>query len=321
VNRREFLARGVGAAPILLGVPSAWARAARHEPLALVTADKEAHVVAIGLASGRIRRRLHTLDGPRSIQSGRDGTAVVAHTAMGAISLLAGSPLHVRRVLRGFVEPRYTVIAPNGRHAFVTDSGGGEVVVVDLVRGRVVRRVGVGDHARHVTLDRHGRTLWIGLGSSAAEIAVVSVADPLRPQVVRRVRPPFLAHDVGFSPSGRRIWVTAGRERRVAVYAASGHRPLGELAADAAPQHVTFGPSLAYVASGEGGSVRVHALSDRGLVRQTRVPLGSYNVQRAWGRVLTPSLARGTLTILDAHGRVLREVRVATAAHDACVVG
>jgi hypothetical protein len=50
------------------------------------------------------------------------------------------------------------------------------------------------------------------------------------------------------------------------------------------------------------------------------VPIGSYNVQRALGRVLTPSLARGTLTILDAHGRVVSEVVVARAAHDSCAV-
>jgi DNA-binding beta-propeller fold protein YncE len=318
VNRREFVAAGVAAAPVVLAGPAAWAR--RREPLALVTADKEAHVVAVSLVSGRVRRRLHTLEGPRSIQSGRFGVAVVAHTAEGAISLLDGRAHHVRRVLRGFAEPRYSVIAPDGRHAFVTDSRAGEVAVVDLERARVVRRVGVGDHARHVTIDPAGRALWVGLGSSAAELAIVSVARATEPRLVRRIRPPFLAHDVGFSPSGRRVWVTAGRERRLAVYAAHGGSPLAQLSADDAPQHVTFGPSLAYVASGDGGSVRVHALSDHRLVRQTRVPIGSYNVQRALGHVLTPSLARGTLTVLDSHGRVIREVTVARAAHDACAV-
>jgi hypothetical protein len=36
--------------------------------------------------------------------------------------------------------------------------------------------------------------------------------------------------------------------------------------------------------------------------------------------VFTPSLGAGTLTILDARGRRLREVQVATAAHDACAL-
>jgi hypothetical protein len=50
------------------------------------------------------------------------------------------------------------------------------------------------------------------------------------------------------------------------------------------------------------------------------VPVGSYNVQQAQGRVLTPSLGRGTLSILDDGGRLLRREQVARSSHDACVV-
>jgi hypothetical protein len=90
--------------------------------------------------------------------------------------------------------------------------------------------------------------------------------------------------------------------------------------ADRAPQHVTFGPALAYVASGEGRSLHVHSLRDGRLLRATRIPIGSYNVQRSAGAVLTPSLNTGTLTVLDRHGRVRASPRVAAAAHDACVI-
>ncbi len=203
----------------------------------------------------------------------------------------------------------------------MTDSGHGEVAVVDLARARVVHRAEVGAHARHLTLDPAGRTLWVALGSSAAALAVVDVSEPTRPRLRRRVRPPFLAHDVGFSPSGVRVWVTAGREPRMAVYAAGAGRPARLLGADVAPQHVTFGPRAAYVASGEGRSLRVHALDDGRVRAAARTPLGSYNVLRRAGRVLTPSLNDGTLTVLDASGRTRWQVHVAPAAHDACVVG
>src|SRR5205823_9840165 len=136
--------------------------------------------------------------------------------------------------------------------------------------------------------------------------------DPLRPRVTRTFGARFLAHDVGVAPDGR-LWITAGREPRITLHGGP------ELAADAAPQHVTFGPGRAYVASGDGGSVRVHALDGR-LLHRARVPRGSYNVQRAGRFVLTPSLGAGTLTILDLHGNVRQIVRVADAAHDACMV-
>jgi hypothetical protein len=234
--------------------------------------------------------------------------------------LLDGRPLRVRRVLRGFGEPRYSVFTPDGAHAFVTDSGTGELAVVDLLRGRVVRRVEVGDAARHVTIDPAGRRVWVALGSSAPAVVMVDIRDPLRPRVTGRVHAPFLVHDVAFAPDGRHVWLTAGRERRLAIFRAAGGSRPPLLDADWAPQHVTFGPAAAYVASGEGRSVHVHALPDGRLLRRVRVPIGSYNVQHGGGAVLTPSLNMGTLTMLDRRGRVRAQPHVAAAAHDACVI-
>jgi DNA-binding beta-propeller fold protein YncE len=308
VDRREFL---------FCGLAMALYRAPRAT-LALVTADTEAHVVAVTLATGRVRARLHTLEGPRSIERGPGVSALVAHTSQGAVSLLEGAPPRVRRVLRGFGEPRYAAV--NGRYAYVSDSGHGELAVIDLERGRVVRRTAVGDHARHVSLAPDGRTLWVALGSSAAAIVVVDVSQPTRPHVIRHVRPPFGAHDVGFAPDGRRVWVTAGRERRVAVYRPHGTRPERLLAADEAPQHVGFAGAYAYVTSGDSGTMQTRAVHTGALRSSTPVPRGSYNVQAAAGRVLTPSLMHGTLTVLDRRGRVLASRRVAAAAHDSCAV-
>jgi hypothetical protein len=65
--------------------------------------------------------------------------------------------------------------------------------------------------------------------------------------------------------------------------------------------------------------VRAYSLAGR-LLRTARVPPGSYNVQHAWGRVLTPSLEQGTISVLDEAGVVLRRQRVARSSHDACFV-
>jgi hypothetical protein len=317
MTRRELLVAGVAAALLDPRGCGRRPRGARH-PLALVTADTEAHVVVVSLAGrAAVQARVRTLEGPRSIERAPGGAAVVGHPSEGAVTLLEGRPVRVRRVLRGFGEPRYTAVG--GRFAFVTDSGHGELAVIDLVRGRVVRRVEVGAFARHLSLAPDGRTAWISLGSSAAEIAVVDLSEGERPRVVGHVRPPFLAHDVGFAPDGRHVWVTAGRERRLAVYRAGG-RLAGVLAADEAPQHVSFAGGLAFVTSGDGGTAQVRVARDGALRRSVAIPRGSYNVQAAGGRVLTPSLMHGTLTVLDGAGRLVSERRVAAAAHDSCVV-
>ena len=60
--------------------------------------------------------------------------------------------------------------------------------------------------------------------------------------------------------------------------------------------------------------------ADGGVRHRARTPLGSYNVARGGGAVLTPSLGSGELTVLDATGRVRWSLGVADAAHDACVI-
>jgi hypothetical protein len=83
---------------------------------------------------------------------------------------------------------------------------------------------------------------------------------------------------------------------------------------------VTFIGGRAYVTSGDDGTLRIHDATDGRLLGATRVPVGSYNVQEGRGVVMTPSLERGTLCVLDRSGRLVHELRVAQSSHDACVV-
>jgi YVTN family beta-propeller protein len=316
MNRREFLAGAVTLPFALRLAPDAFAGG---DPVALVTADTQSRVAVARLSSGEVLRSIQTLPGPRSIETVAN-KALVCHTAIGAVSIIDGPTLRIRHVLRGFKEPRYTAAAPNGRHAFVTDSRSGEVVTVDVVTGRVVARVHVGGPARHVSVDSRGRRLWVSLGSKAEEVAVLDVSRPLQPWLLRRFRPPFLAHDVGFVPSTGHVWVSSGDRGALAVYEARTGDVLRRLRADAPPQHVTFFGSHAYVTSGEDGTLRVHSLRDGAVVRTTKVPVGSYNVQEAFGWIVTPSLDRGSFSILDRAGRVAHQVRVSPSSHDACFV-
>jgi DNA-binding beta-propeller fold protein YncE len=314
VDRRAFIA---GAASLVLA-PKALAQLGLDTEIALVTADLEARLVAVDLATGRIRRYVQTLPQPRSIET-VGGTAVVAHSELGVITLVRGETLEIARVLRGFGEPRYTAGHPDGRHAYVTDAERGEVVVLDVLRGRVLGHEQVGHLARHITIDPSGRRLWIALGKKAEEIAIVGIARPARPRLIGVIRPPFLAHDVGWTPDGARVWVSSGDREELAVYNPRTGKVLRRLAGDEPPQHVSFRGGRAYVTSGDSGTLRVHRVNGDAL-RTTAVPEGSYNVQQAHGWVVTPGLGRGSLCILDAAGRLVRRKQVARSSHDACII-
>jgi DNA-binding beta-propeller fold protein YncE len=312
VDRRRFLLAAAAAPFALREVPDALARAVG--PLALVTADTAAHVALVELATGRVRARIPTRPNPFSIE--RAGAhAVVAHTVLGVVSILGGRPLAVRHEV-AVEEPRYTAAARDGRHAFVTDSGGIAVRTLDLARGRVVASLALKQWPRHLSLAPDGRTLWVGLGTASEQIAVVDVADPLRPQLERYLTPGFLAHDVGFAPAGGRVWVTGGAADTIAVHERGAFR---RLPADAPPQHVTFLAGRVFVTSGGSGTLRVYDEAGRRLLRTSRIPAGSFNVQDAAGRILTPSLNAGTLTVAGPDGRVREEIRVSASCHDACL--
>jgi hypothetical protein len=316
VDRRGFI---VAASAFVLS-PQALAKS-RGRPVALVTADLESRIVAIDLVTGRRVKTIRTLPDPRSIQTVL-GTAVVAHTARGALCLIDGGSLSVRTVIDDLDEPRYTAGSPvgDGRYAYVTDSGLGGLVVVDVVRGRVVGRLALGGPARHVSVDRSGLYLWAALGTAANRIAVVDVREPARPRLLGRIRPSFLAHDVAFAPGGSRVWVTSGDRRQVAIFDRRTGRSVTRLEAGAPPQHVTFAARRAFVTSGDDGTLVVHSAQTGRVLGRTAVPVGSFNVQEGLGRILTPSLSRGTLCIVDRDGRRLGSVAVARSSHDAAVV-
>jgi hypothetical protein len=296
VNRREFLV-GAAALPVAMALgPRVGIARAAGTPHALVTADLESHVVALELASGEVIRRIRTGPGPRSIESGGRRLAVVAHTQHGVVSLLGGARLDVWKELDVFTEPRYAAVHPSQAIAYVTDSKSRQVVAVDLEHGLVVWRVDVPGPARHVSISADGDTVWTALGSTAPKLAVLDTSAPRRPRLVRTIVPPFLAHDVVFAPDGRSIWVTSGSVRKIALYPPDSERPRRLIEADAPPQHIAFGRGEVYV------------------------PLDSYNVTFGWGSAVTPSLGRGTVSVLDGEGRLRRVRRIAKAAHDACIV-
>ena len=110
-RRRDFLA----AALVLAAVPGrALGRATGGAAVALVTADLEAHVVALELSSGRVLTRIRTAPGPRSIEASAYGQVVVAHIPAGVVTILDAATLSVRAVLHGFGEPRYAAMHPGG---------------------------------------------------------------------------------------------------------------------------------------------------------------------------------------------------------------
>jgi DNA-binding beta-propeller fold protein YncE len=297
----------------VLLVPASPAAGRGGSPVALVTAESQNQLIAFDLESWHVLRRLHMPADPQNVEANQRD-AVVVSTRAGAVTLVDVQRLRVRKVLRGLALPHIVALSPAGRYAYVTDDARGQLLVIDLSGGRILRRIFVGLGAHHMSFRPHHHQLWIALGERARTIVIVRTNDPARPRVVGRFVPGGLAHDLAFPAGGRRVWVTYDDRSTVAVFDATTQRLLFRLPGGSPPQHVAF-RRYAYVTSGNDGSLRIFSVGGR-LLGIARTPIGSHNLCVDQGRVLTSSLTNGSLTELGVTGRLLRTGRVASSARD-----
>jgi DNA-binding beta-propeller fold protein YncE len=301
----------------VLAVPASPAAHLGGDPVALVTAETQNELIAMDLASGRVLKRLPMPADPQNVEANSQD-AVVVSTRGAAVTIVDVGSLRIRKTIRGFGSPHIPALSPDGRYAYVTDDARGQLVVIGLTRGRVIRRLFVGLGAHHMSFRPGHRQLWIALGERARTIVIVSTSKPARPRVVGKFEPGGLAHDLAFPAGGRRVWVSYDDRSSVAVFDARTLRRLLTLPAGSPPQHVAF-RRYAYVTSGNDGRLRIFSVGCR-LLGVARTPVGSFNLSLGPGRVLTSSLTSGTLSELGVSGRLLLSERVATTARDVAVV-
>ena len=288
-------------------------------PVALVTAETMNELLAISLPDGRVLKRLRIPADPENVEAS-DRTAVVVSTRGAAVTLVDLRRLRVVKVLRGFGSPHIPLTGRDGRFAYVTDDARGQLVVIDLERRRVTRRVYVGYGAHHMAEDGPGNWLWIALGERARSIAVVDVSNPACPRLSRHVDPLGSAHDLAFTPGSARVWVTYGDRSQVGVFSASTGKLVRLIRAGSAPQHILFGPAAggghAYVTSGDDGTMRIFSARTGRLLRLVPTSYGSFNLATYGSFVATSSLYRGTLIEFDENGHRRVTRHVAPAARD-----
>ena len=286
----------VAAVSFLLPSAAAPAGTPAGRAVALVTAETSNEVVAVSLGphGGRVLRRVHLAD-PLMIAAARHGPAVVVNP-FGIVTLLGWHSLRPLKVFRSFRAPKVAAIAPNGRLAYVTDEGTGDLSVIDLSRRTVVGRVFVGLLAHHLGISPDGRRIWVALGETATTVVRLDASNPRKPRVIGRFRPRFGAHDVGFAPDGRTAWVTSPSRSSVSGYSTGG-RLLWTAGAGRPPGHVGFSGGSALVPSGYGSSLSAFAWqSPSRAPHVASAPYGSFNLATYGRFVVTTSLFNGEVS-------------------------
>jgi DNA-binding beta-propeller fold protein YncE len=300
-------------------------RALRPQPpaplQALVTAQDEDRLLVVGLPSGRLIHTVPIPGGPSYVDATR-GVVVVVSTGSGTVTLLDRRSLRTIRVFQGFVSPHIPAISPDGRYAYVTDDGSGELSVIGLYDHRLISRVFVGFGAHHLAFTPSEREVWVALTQTARTIALLStvnaagMVDPGHPHVVGSLHPRFLAHDLLFTPGGRQVWITSADGSSVGVFDARTRRLLRQVPAGVGPQHIVFAGGFAYITSGYGSSIEQVDLYSGRVLRRVYAPDGSFDLDAARHYVVTASLLRGTLAIYNGELQLLHVRQLASSTED-----
>jgi DNA-binding beta-propeller fold protein YncE len=279
----------------------------------LVTAETQDKLVELALPSGMPVRRVRLPASSTTVAAGPSGPVIAVSPSGGLVTLLSFPALHRIAVLRNFRSPQIAAVTPDGEWALVSDAAG-TLSTIELATHRIVDRVFVGAGAHHMAISPDQHRVWVALGETAHTVVVVDCSDPRHLRVIRRLHTAVAVHDMAFGPGGATVWVTSAQAPFVSVYAASG-RLLGRVAAGAAPQHVAFIGSRAYIASGYGSSIEMVNAGSRRVIARAALPYGSFNLA-GWGPdVVTTSLLDGRVTVLRASD--LRRITIELVANEA----
>lgn len=292
----------------------------RPQRLALVTTELRGQLVVLRLPGGRVLRRITVAPDPKTVAAAPGGPVAVVSPGSGAVTVLSRGLRRVR-VFHQFRSPQLAAFTPDGEYLLVTDAEAGTVTVIELADMKLVGSVAVGAGAHHLAVSPDDRRVWVALGETASTIVVVDIAQRNHPRVVRRLHPALAVHDLAFSPDGRSVWVSSATAPVVSVFRAGDGRLLSTVPAGRAPQHVVFAAGRAFVTSGYGSSIEMVAPSTRRVLRQARMPYGSFNLAATGPWLVVTSVLDGEVSVLRAASlRRVSETAVASVARSVAVL-
>lgn len=246
--------------------------AAAHGDVLLV-GNKSGHTLwALDLASGERRASFETGRGPHEVEVSPDQRfAVVSNygereapgNSLTVIDWLSGE---VARVidLGGDSRPHGMAFRPNGTLA-VTTEGSDHLLIVDVERGEVLRRIPIGEGVGHmVALSGEGRFAWV-TNISAGSLEKIDLEAG---RVIGRVRTGAGAEGVAVARDGAEVWVTNRADDTVTIVDAGSLEVVASLASVGFPIRVALTPDgrHALVTNAVAASLSVFDVERRALL-------------------------------------------------------
>jgi DNA-binding beta-propeller fold protein YncE len=197
--------------------------------------------------------------------------------------------------------------------AFVVNSAGASISVVDLSREREIRRIPALREPHHLTLTPDGRELVIG-DTAGNELLFL---DPATGDLRHRL-PVADPYNLGFSPNGKWLTVNGLARNQVDIYDAVTMKLVKRFPLASMPSHLAYAPDSSMVYVTLQGTNRLAAidLTRMALVWDTEIGKTPAGVMWHDGMLLVANMGSNNVSVVDpVDGRVQRRLPVGRGAH------
>ncbi len=208
----------------------------------------------------------------------------------------------------------FTAQAMAGGIAFVINSAGASISVIDMATQKEVRRIPTLREPHHLILSPDGRSLLVG-DTTGNQMMFL---DPNTGQVQQRV-PVTDPYQLAFSPNGKFLTVNGLARNQVDVYDAASMKLVKRFPVVATPSHLAYSPDSSTVFVSLQDCDKLAAFDLRTMTPKWTVPVGKTPAGVLWlnGKVLVADMGTDYIAVVDPEtGKVLEHVETGKGAHN-----
>jgi DNA-binding beta-propeller fold protein YncE len=198
--------------------------------------------------------------------------------------------------------------------AFVVNSGGASISLVDMSSQKELRRIPVLREPHHVALSPDGKSLLVGdtVGNE------MLFFDPSTGALQKRM-PVADPYQLAFSPNGRFLVVNGLARNQVDVYDAASMELLKRFPTPSMPSHLDYAPDSSRVFVSLQGTDSLVAIDLNRLAIQWTTKIGKTPAGVLWhdGKVLVADMGTDYVAVVDpVDGRVVNRIHTGKGAHN-----
>ncbi|HEX3990858.1 MAG TPA: YncE family protein, partial [Acetobacteraceae bacterium] len=197
--------------------------------------------------------------------------------------------------------------------AFIVNSGGASISVIDMATHKEVRRIPALREPHHVALSPDGHSLLVG-DTTGNQMMFL---DPNTGEVQKRM-PITDPYQLGFSPNGKFLTVNGLARNQVDIYDAATMKLIKRFPVVATPSHLAYSPDSSTVFVSLQDSNKLEAFDLRTMTEKWAVPIGKTPAGVLWlnGKVLVADMGTDYIAVVDPEtGKVLEHVVTGKGAH------